>query len=194
MTGKRYVPIIIIIMLLIALGFTSTAAFAYWTDVSQLSNVVIEFEPEDANLIIEDKHQNFTGMLVPVGYVYIEGEVDQVVYTYDVSVDKTLVKSMNLVVDAIDVKIDGLDDYEHLVDIKIGNGDRHFVNELFNSKVTVTIVITLLEPIDAAEAAERGLASTRVNVEDSEAAFNAIKGKTISFTIRFRVEPRVLEN
>lgn len=194
MRRKRYVPIIIIIMLTTALGFTSTAAFAYWTDVSQLSNVVIEFEPENANLIIEDKQESFTGMLVPEGYVYLQGEVDQVVLEYDVSVDKTLVQSMNLIVQAIDVKIDGLEDYEQLVDIQIGNADRSFVNELFNSKVTITIVVRLLEPIDAAEAADRGLSVERVNVEDSVAAYNAIRGKDISFTIRFSVEPKTQTN
>lgn len=193
MGRKRYVPIVIIIMLMTALEFTSTAAFAYWTDVSQLSNVIIEFEPEDANLVIEDKQQSFTGMLVPEGYIYLEGEVDQVILEYDVSVDKTLVKSMNLVVEAIDVKIDGLEDYEQLVDIQIGNGNRSFVNELFNSTVTITIVVRLLEPIDAAEAADRGFGLERINVEDSEAAYNAIKGKDISFTIRFSVEPRILD-
>ncbi len=192
MAGKRYLPIIIIIMLMIALGFTSTAAFAYWTDVSQLSNVVIEFEPEDANLIIEDTHQTFTGMLVPEGYIYFDGEVDQVIFTYDVNVDKTLVKSMNLIVEAIDIKIDGLEDYEHLVDIQIGNGNRYLVDELFNSTLTITIVTKLLEPIDAAEATARGFGEERINVDDSEVAYSAVKGKTINFTIRFSVEPRTV--
>ncbi len=190
MNKIRFVPIMITIMLLIALGFTSTAAYAYWTDISHLSNVVITFEPEDANLIIEDKHVNLSGVLVPRGYIYLAGEVDQLVYSYDVSVDKTLVQSLNLVIDAIDVKIDGLEEYEHLVDIQIGSGDRHYVNLLYNSKITITIVVRLLEPIDAAEAVKRGFGVERINVTDSKAAYNAIKGKDISFTIRFNVEPR----
>jgi len=188
--SKKFLPIIIIIILMIALGFTSTAAFAYWTDVSTLSNLVIEFQGEEVNLVVLETSQNFEGKLVPEGYTYFEGEVDQVIFQYDVSVDKTLVSSMNLVVEAIDVQIGGLEDYEHLVDIQIGNGDRTFVNELFNSTVTITITVRLLEPIDAQEALDRGLSEDLVNVDDSVAAFDAINGETISFTISFRVEPK----
>jgi len=188
--GTKSVQLVIIILLLIALGFTSSAAFAYWTDVSHYSNLVIEFTGEDANLIVQETSQAFEGMLVPQGFVYLEGEVDEVVFTYDVSVDKTLVTSMNLVVQANDVKINGSSDYEQLVDIQIGNGDRYFVNELFNSVVTITITVHLLEPIDAAEAAARGLGSQAVNVDDSTVAYDAIHGQTISFTVNFTVEPK----
>ncbi len=193
MRSRKFLPIIIIIIILmIALGFTSTAAFAYWTDVSTLSNLVIEFQGEDVNLVVQETNQPFEGKLVPEGHVYFEGEVDQVIFQYDVSVDKTLVNSMNLVVEAIDVKIGGFEDYEHLVDIQIGNGDRTFVNELFNSTVTITITVRLLEPIDAQEAANRGLGEERINVEDSVLAFDAINGETISFTISFRVVPKTV--
>jgi len=180
-------------MLIIALGFTSSAAFAYWTDISSLSNLVVVFEGEDASLVIQETSSAFEGKLIPKGYVYFEGEVDQVVFQYDVSVDKTLVNSMNLVVQASDIKIGGLVDYEHLVDIQIGDGDRYLVNELFNSVVTITITVRLLEPIDAAEAAARGLGGEEVNVENSVIAFDAINGEAISFTISFRVEPKVIE-
>ena len=190
MGGKKFLPVIIIVILMIALGFTSTAAFAYWNDVSTLSNLVIEFQGEDVNLVVQETSQAFEGKLVPEGYIYFEGEVDQVVFQYDVNVDKTLVNSMNLVIEAIDVKIGGLEDYEYLVDIQIGTGDRYLVNELFNSTVTVTITVRLLEPIDAQEAIDRGLSEDLVNVDDSVAAFDAINGETISFTISFRVEPK----
>ncbi|OHE39943.1 MAG: hypothetical protein A2013_05930 [Tenericutes bacterium GWE2_38_8] len=191
MPGGKSAQIVIIIILIIALGFTSTAAYAYWTDVKTYSNVVLEFEGEDANLVIEQQSEAFTGMLVPEGHANFTNEVEEVMFVYEVSVDKELAKTMNLIVEAIDVTIDGVVDYEHLVEITIGNGDRYFVNELFNSVVTITITVRLLEPIDAAEAVERGLSEELVNVEDSEAAFNAIKGKTINFTISFRVETRV---
>ena len=190
MGGKKFLPVIIIVILMIALGFTSTAAFAYWNDVSTLSNLVIEFQGEDVNLVVQETSQAFEGKLVPEGYIYFEGEVDQVVFQYDVNVDKTLVNSMNLVIEAIDVKIGGLEDYEYLVDIQIGTGDRYLVNELFNSTVTVTITVRLLEPIDAQEAIDRGLSEDLVNVDDSVSAFEAINGATISFTISFRVEPK----
>lgn len=193
MPGKKYVPILIIIMLTIALGFTSSAAFAYWQDVSRVGNVVIRFEGESANLIVDEKHDTFTGMLVPVGYVNFEGEVDQVVFEYEVSIDKTLVRTMNLVVQATEIKIGDSETYAQLVSISINNQQGTFEGELFNSKVTVRIVVRLLEPIDEAEAIERGLNLELVNVENSRQAFDAIKGQTISFKITFSVTPRVAE-
>jgi hypothetical protein len=188
--GRKSLQLVVIIMLIIGLGFTSSAAFAYWNDVSRLSNLVIEFQGEDATLVVQQTSEAFVGQLVPEGYVYFDGEVDQVIFQYDVSVDKTLVNSMNLIVEATDIKIGGLTDYEQLVDIQIGNGNRYFVNELFNSVVTITVTVRLLEPIDSAEAVDRGLGESRANVEDSVLAYEAIKGETISFTLSFRVEPK----
>jgi hypothetical protein len=52
----------------------------------------------------------------------------------------------------------------------------------------------LLEPIDEAEAVERGLDLGLVNVDDSEAAYNIIRGETISFKINFSVTPRVSQD
>lgn len=183
-------PLIIIAMLMTGLVFTSTAAFAYWQEVSRVSNVVIEFNETNAELQVVPVHDSFTGMLVPTGYVYLEGEVDQVEFEYEVNVTETLVQSMNLIVEAIDVNIGGLEDYEHLVDIQIGSGNRYVVDELFNDKVTVRVIVKLTEPIDEQEAIERGLPLERVNVLDSEQAYEAIKGETISFTLRFRIEPK----
>lgn len=191
--GKKYVPILIIIMLTVALGFTSSAAFAYWQDVSQVGNVVIRFEGEDANLVVDELSDEFRGKLVPTGYVNFEGEVDEVVFEYEVSIDKTLVQTMNLVVQATEIKIGDSNAYAQLVSISINNQSGTFVGELFNSKVTVRIVVKLLEPIDEAEAIERGLNPALVNVEDSRQVFEAIKGQTISFKITFSVTPRVAE-
>jgi hypothetical protein len=168
-------------MLLIALGFTSTAAFAYWQDVSRVGNVVIRFDGEDANLIVQEVSDQFSGRLVPQGYVYFEGEVDEVVFEYEVRIDKTLVQTMNLVVEAIDIKIGDSSEYSHLVEVQIGPARNAFEFELFNSVVTVTIKVRLLEPIDAAEAIAKGLDPSLVNVENSEEAYNFIKGETISF-------------
>ena len=190
---KKYIPIGIIIMLIVALGFTSTAAFAYWQDVSSIGNVVIRFDGEDAELVVTETSDAFSGMLVPEGRVYFEGEVDQVIFTYEVHIDKPLVQSMNLVVEAIEVKIGESDTYAHLVDIRIANGGDSFEYELFNSVVIVEIVVRLLEPIDNAEAIERGLDLELVNVDNAEEAFNSIKGEDISFVVSFSVTPRDVE-
>lgn len=189
-TGRKIVPIVIIILLIVALGFTSTAAFAYWQDVSRVGNVVIRFDGEDANLIVEQVSDEFNGRLVPEGFVFFEGEVEEVVFEYEVRIDKELVQTMNLIVEANDVKIGETDEYAHLVDVQVGLAKDKFEYEIFNSIVTVRVVVKIQEPIDSAEAIERDLDPSLVNVEDSEAAYNFIKGETISFKINFSVTPR----
>ena len=190
MFGRKAVPYIIIVILLSALSFTSVAAFAYWSDVQEVGNVVIRFDGEDAELKAELTSDEFTGQLVPQGHVYFEGEVDEVLFEYDVYLTKALVQSMNLVIEAFDVKIDDDSTYGHLVDINIQNQDDVFIGELFNTTIKISVVVRILEPIDSDEALERGLDPSLVNVEDSELAFNEIAGKTISFNLSFRVEPR----
>lgn len=190
MSGRKTVPYIIIIVLLISLGFTSTAAFAYWQDVEEVGNVVIRFDGEDAELKADLTSDEFTGMLVPEGYIYFDGEVEYVEFEYDVYLTRALVQSMNLVIEAVDVKIDDEETYGHLVEIDIQNQGGLFVGELFNSTVKITVVVRLIEPIDEQEAIEKGLDPSLINVDDSRQAYDDIKGKTISFSLSFRVEPR----
>jgi len=177
-------------MLVVALAFTSSAAFAYWRDIRQVGNVVIRFEGEDANLVIEEQHDTFTGMLVPEGHVNFENEVDYVEFLYEVHLDRTLVQTMNLKVTASEILIDGKEDYAQLVFININNQGSDFLGELFNTKVLIRVVVRLLEPIDMDEAVSKGLDLSLVNVEDSVQAFLAIKGQTISFKITFMVETK----
>lgn len=188
--GKQIIPIVIIVLLVVALGFTSSAAFAYWQDISKTGNVVIRFEGEGANLIVERTSEDFTGRLVPEGRIYFDGEVDEVTFEYSVEIDKTLVQTMNLVVEAVDVTIGETDEYKELVDIQIGPEKNAFEYEIFNDIVTVTVIVRLIEPIDEAEAIERELDPSVVNVEDAEAAYNFIKNETINFKINFSVTPR----
>ena len=185
-TGKRIVPIVIIIMLLIALGFTSTAAFAYWQQLAVEGNVVIRFDGEDANLDVDLVSNEFTGRLVPQGYVFFEGEVEEVTFEYQVSLDKELVRSMNLIVESVNVKIGDSDEYAHLVDITINGTKNVHTNELFNTVVTITVVVRLIEPLDVSEVDDPLLA----NVVDSKLAYETIKGKNISFTLNFSVQPK----
>jgi hypothetical protein len=186
----KVVSYVIITLLITALGYTSSAAFAYWQDVSNQGNVIINIGEDQASLLVVPLHSQFEGTLVPEGFDFLEGEFTEVVFEYGVSVDQNLVRSVNLIVEAIDVKIGGLELYGHLVDIQIASSGRYFVNELFNSVVNVQVTIKLLEPIDLAEATEKGLSTDLVNVEDSQAAAAAIFGADISFTLLFRVEPK----
>ena len=194
MKPRRSVQYVVIVLLLAALGFTSSAAIAYWNDVQNVSNVVVNFSDEEAELLIEQTSADFTGTLVPQYYDIFEGQTDEAVFTYTVSIDKTLVKEVNLIVEAINVKIGDSEDYVDLVHVTINGNDGYHVNNLFNSEVVITVVVTIDEPIDLDEANMRGLDESLVNVEDSVAAYEAVKGEIISFTISFTVEPKEINN
>ncbi len=186
MLGAKQLQILIIILLVVALAFTSTAAVAYWNDVNENSNVVIEFGGEEANLQIVESGDSFTGRLVPEGRAFFIGEYEEATFTYTVSVDKELVQSVNLIVEATDILIGGSNEYAQLVEVTINGTVGEHTNELFNSAVEITVVIRLLEPLDLSEVVDPNDA----NVEDSAAAFNAIKGQDLSFTLNFSVEPK----
>ncbi len=194
MPGRRVIQIIVIIGLVVSLGFTSTAAFAYWQDVSDLGNVQIEFGDSDANLEVEITSPPFTQKLVPEGHAYFVGEVEEVLMSYEVYIDKELAQTMNLVVEATSVTIGELEVYSHLVEITIDGSRDKITRDIFNSVVTVNVVVRLIEPIDAAEAVALGLDPESVNVEDSRAAYEAIKGQTVGIVLSFRIEPKTQEN
>jgi hypothetical protein len=123
---------------------------------------------------------------VPEGKAFFIGQYEEASFTYSVSVDKELVKSVNLIVEASDILIGGSSEYAHLVEITInGTKDLH-INELFNSAVEVVVVVKLIEPLDESEVDDPNDA----NVEDSVAAYEAIKGQDLSFTLSFSVEPK----
>jgi hypothetical protein len=187
---KKGIQLIIVLLLAVTLGFTSTAAFAYWTNTSVQSNVTIEFTEEDASLIVNQTNEDFVGVLVPQNYVWFEGEVDEVVFTYEVNIDKTLVTHVDLIVESMNVMVGGSSAYSDLINVTINGTEDISVNDLYNSKVLITVVVTITEPIDAAEADREGLDESLINVEDSVAAYEALHGQTIAFDLRFSVEPK----
>jgi len=190
---RKATQLIIVLLLAITLGFTSTAAFAYWSTSDVTSNVTINFTEENAELLVEQTSESFEGMLVPKHYVMYEGEVEQVEVTYEVEISRELINEVNLVVEALNIKINDLDTYSHLVNIEINGSEEQNVYELFNDTVLVTIIVTIDEPIDALEAEELGLDESLVNVEDSVAAYEAIHGQTITFDLAFSIEPKIEE-
>lgn len=191
MTGTKLLPFAIIFTLLAGLIFTSSLAFAYWQELNVITNVVVVFDGEDAELEIVQTNPEFSGKLVPEGRATFEYEVEQAVFSFNVKLDQTLVRTMNLIVEAVDVKIGDSTEYAHLVHITIGNQQNLMEYELFNDIVVVNVVVRLLEPIDMDEAIENGLDLDLVNVSDSKLAFTTISGETISFGIKFRVAQRV---
>jgi hypothetical protein len=190
MSKRKGIQLIIVLLLAATLGFTSTAAFAYWTNTSVQSNVTIEFTEEDASLIVNNTSETFVGVLVPENYVMFEGEVDKVIFTYEVNIDKTLVNEVDLIVESLNVMVGGSSDYSDLINVTINGAEEISRNDLYNSKVLITVEVTITEPIDAAEANRDGLDESLINVDNSVAAYEAIHGQTISFDLRFSVEPK----
>jgi len=190
MFGKKVVPMAIILILLGGLIFTSSLAFAYWQELNLITNVVVEFDGETAELEIIQTSEEFNGRLVPVGRKVFHYEYEEVTFSYNVGIDLALVQTMNLIVEAVDVKIGDSTEYAHLVDITIQNQKNVMTYDLFNDIVVVNVVVRLLEPIDMEEAIAEGLDLDLVNVEDSKLAYDTIKGEVISFGIKFRVAPK----
>lgn len=178
----------IIGILLIALGFTTTLAVRYWNDIARLGNITITLgTDEGVEIDVAKVSPTFKGMLVPEGQAYFEGETDLVELEYTVNINKDLIQTMNLVIEALDITIGGSNKYAHLVEVTIDDEVNKKVVDFFNEIVTVNIVIRLLEPVDMNEAA---LTGKEANVLDGELAFQEIKGKQIGITLRFKVEPK----
>ena len=184
---------IVIIVILIGFAFTFTSAVAYWSLEIDTSNVDVEISEQEASLEIIDLNGSVTGWLVPEGYDFFSGEVAEVEFTYEVSLDKELVRTVNLIVEKMVVTINGETTYAHLVEVIIG-GEKDIKNyDLYNDLVTVVVKVRLLEPIDAAEAIQRGLDASSVNVVDSIGAYESIRGQEISIELGFRVEAKTID-
>ncbi len=182
------VNIIVITILLIALGFTTTLAVRYWNEVSKLGNITISIGSVDGvELTIVNISEAFNGVLVPEGCATYVGEVEEVEFTYSVSLNKEVLNAQNLIIEAFDVTIDNDTEYAHLVQVYIEDELGRKELDYFNEVVTIKIVVKILEPIDAIEAAEKG---KEANVENSEIAFEKIRGKHIEISLRFSIEPK----
>jgi hypothetical protein len=187
---RKVVQVAILVMLITSLSFTTTAAFAYWREVSLENIVVVQVIGDSGELIVTDLNSELQGQLVPEGRAIFVGEIEEAVFTYTVGVSKDLINSMNLNISATNVLINNDDTYSHLIEIEIMGSVSQTVVELFREVVTITVRIRLIEPIDLEEAIELGLDLERVNVEDSKAAFETIRGQEITFGLRFELQPR----
>lgn len=183
------VNLIAISVLIIALGFTTTLAIRYWNEVTTTNNVTITLGNEDqVEMNVIDISPAFEGTLVPRGYAFWKGEVDEVHFEYEISItDRELIQIMNLVVEAVNVKIGGSTVYAHLVEVTIVDEVGRKVIDFDGETARIKIIVRLLEPVDAIEAAETG---KEANVDDAELAFNTIKGKEVEITLRFKIEPK----
>jgi hypothetical protein len=153
-----------------------------------LGNITISIGSVDGvELTIVNISEAFNGVLVPEGCATYVGEVEEVEFTYSVSLNKEVLNAQNLIIEAFDVTIDNDTEYAHLVQVYIEDELGRKELDYFNEVVTIKIVVKILEPIDAIEAAEKG---KEANVENSEIAFEKIRGKHIEISLRFSIEPK----
>lgn len=188
MTVQRKVQLAIVAFLFVGLLFTTTSAFSYWREVTVSNDVEVITIGEPIDLVVTDLNTDpETSRLVPSGYALYVGDVESQTLTYQIGVSRELLNTVNLLVSKGEVLIGGDSTYGHLIQLDIMNLGENATLDLFNDVITITIVVTLLEPIDEAEALEKGLDLSLVNVEDSVEAYNAIKGQTVSFELLFEL-------
>ncbi len=178
---------IVIIAILIGLALSVTGVVAYWSSSLSSGNVIVELSDNEVNLQVDDLNGQFTGLLVPVGYDYFAGEVTEVELVYEVSIEEELIRSVQLLVEKLEVTIAGSSTYSHLVEVTIGDVLDQNVYDLLNDEVRIIVKVRLLEPIDEQEALERGLSLEMVNVTNSQIAYEAIKGQTINIKLGFKI-------
>ena len=188
MSRQGKIQIAVVVFLFIGLLFTTTSAFSYWREVTISNDVEIITIGEPIDLIVTDLNTDpNTSRLVPSGYALYVGDVESQTLTYQVGVSRDLLNTVNLLISKGTVLIGGDSTYGHLIQLDIMDMGENAVIDLFNDTITITVVVTLLEPIDEEEAIAKGLDLNRVNVEDSVAAYNAIKGQTVSFELLFEL-------
>lgn len=188
LSGKK-IQIAVVVFLFVGFIFTSTSAFSYWQEVTVSNDVEIISIGEPMEIIVTDLNTSpETVSLVPSGYAMEVNDVEYVTLTYQVGVSRELLDTVNLIITKDNVLIGGDATYAHLIDIDIMQMGEEATLDLFNDTITITIVIRLIEPIDSQEADDLGLDPSLVNVEDSVAAYNAIKGQNVSFQLLFELE------
>jgi len=182
MTRQRKIQLAIVLFLFIGLLFTTTSAFSYWREVTISNDVEIITIGEPIDLVVTDLNTTPEAVnLVPSGYAIVVGDVESQTLTYQVGVSRELLNTVNLLVSKGEVLIGGDATYGHLIQLNIMSMGENATLDLFNDTITITIVVTLLEPIDEAEAIEKGLDLSPVE------AYNAIKGQTVSFELLFEL-------
>ena len=195
MPGAKKIQFGILGLLIIGFVFTVSSAFAYWQEVTVSNTVDVVVIREGAELIVDDLNNELDDKrLVPQGYRMFTNDVDEVKFTYNAGISRELINSVNLHISATNITIGGEETYAQLVDINILNQGDKAQTDLFNDTVSITIVVRLIEPIDEAEAVQKDLDTSRVNVEDSKEAYESIKGEVIEFTLEFSLSSKTESN
>lgn len=177
-----------LVLLIIGFVFTMTSAFAFWREVTVTTEVEIATIGSPIEILVTDLTANYDDLrLVPEGYVISVGDVDRLELHYNIGVSRELLNEVLLQISINSVLIGDDDTYSHLVSFTVIGDEDGTGLDIYNDIVYITIVIELLEPIDLEEVLEYELDTSLVNVDDSIAAYEAIQGQQISFTIMFEL-------
>jgi len=191
----RVVRIGTILFLLAGFAFTSTSALAYWREVNTLKDVQVTTIGSPVEIIVADLNQgNESLRLVPMNYTISVGDVERIELYYNVGVSRELLNEVELHINAVNVLINDLSIYSHLVKITIMEQSSNAVLNLFKDTLLITIVVELIEPIDNEEAIRLSLDLYLVNVEDSVAAYETINGQDISFILELELVQKAVIN
>ncbi|QMS84695.1 hypothetical protein [Candidatus Xianfuyuplasma coldseepsis] len=124
-------------------------------------------------------------VLVPKGQAMAVNDVEEVTFEYQLRPYSEDITTGFIRIEAIDILIDGKEDYTNLVQITILDELNVKLLPIINDVMTVKLTVELLEPIDEQEAIDEGLDLSLVNVDDAELACEAICGKSIEFDVSF---------
>lgn len=189
MLRNKNIQLKLVFVLLIGFVFTTTSAFSYWREVTVSNDVEIINIGEPVEIIVTDLNTSQeTQTLVPSGYVMQVSDVDFVTLTYQVGVSRELLNTVNLIISTQNILINDNPTYGHLIDIDIMEMGDEAILDIFNDSITISVVVRLIEPIDAQEAEDLGLDPSLVNVEDSVEAYYAIQGQHVSFQLLFELQ------
>lgn len=160
-----------LVVLLIALVFIggSSAAFAWWDNLSSTSNEAnIITIGEGLNIVVDPVEINpaTSGNLVPASAVLKTGDTDEIVLTYTVRMSAALDSALNLDVTVTNILVAAAANPFGLIDVAVTNP-----GSIQNSDVTVTLSVTIDD--------------SSLDPADEAAAYTALANNTISFDVTF---------
>lgn len=162
---KQILKIMVVVIAMIALVTATGMSFAYWDSLSAGTDIGINLGENTVLTVTVDGNTAGGKTLVPSGVMMGATDVDEVVFNYTAELSKTPANEASFTVEVVEnsVKIGGDDTYASLVNIEITSP------ETISTTASISVKITLSEPSD-------------------EAAYNAVKGKEITFSLSIFAE------
>lgn len=151
----------ILVLVIIAFFITITSIVVYGINLHLKSNVAIQLDYSEFELKVDLTNKS-NGVLVPVGRVTNNNEVDMYMFTYYVILREEQISLFSeLTVKVKEIVISGTN-LEHLVNVDIdGFGEIHTYN-LSEDKIEVSVKVTLNEPKDELEYLE--IINKKINI------------------------------